>query len=107
VRFKFESAIVSFILPFTFVSFGESYLLISWCAGGRCGMTCSDKDCGRSRRPGAEDRGWSHMSGTRWPGDREVGRRRVRSTSCTRRREARVSWLSLKIKVDGLLVVWP
>jgi hypothetical protein len=36
-------------------------------------MVCSDKDRGRSRRPGAEDRGWSHRSGTWWPGDREVG----------------------------------
>jgi hypothetical protein len=26
-------------------------------------MTCSDEDRGRSRRPGADDRGWSHMSG--------------------------------------------
>jgi hypothetical protein len=32
------------------------HLLVSWCAGGR------------SRRPGAEDRGWSHRSGTRWSG---------------------------------------
>jgi hypothetical protein len=46
-------------------------------------MTCNDEDHGRSRRLGAEDRGWSHRSGTRWPGDREVG-------------------LSLKTKVDGL-----
>jgi hypothetical protein len=23
-------------------------------------MACSDEDCGRSRRPSAEDRGWSH-----------------------------------------------
>jgi hypothetical protein len=40
---------------FTFisVSFGESCLLVLWCAGGRCGMTYSDEDCGRSRRPGA------------------------------------------------------
>jgi hypothetical protein len=36
-------------------------------------MTCSDEDHGRSRRLGAEDRGWSHRSDTRWPGDREVG----------------------------------
>jgi hypothetical protein len=35
-------------------------LLVSWCAGGRCGMTYSDEDRGRSRRHGAEDRGWSH-----------------------------------------------
>jgi hypothetical protein len=33
-------------------------------------MACSDEDRGRSRRPGAEDRGWSHRSGTRWPGGR-------------------------------------
>jgi hypothetical protein len=38
----------------------------------RCGMACSDKDRGRSRRPGAEDLGWSHMPGTRWPGGRVV-----------------------------------
>ncbi len=51
---------------FILVSFEESRLLISWYAGGRCGMTGSDEDCDRSRRPGAEDRGWSHRSGTRW-----------------------------------------
>jgi hypothetical protein len=47
-------------------------LLVSWCAGGRCGMADSDEDHGRSRRPGAEDQGWSHKSGTRWLDDREV-----------------------------------
>jgi hypothetical protein len=31
----------------------------------------------------------------------------VRSASCTWRRGAQVSWLSLKTKVDGLSVVWP
>jgi hypothetical protein len=36
-------------------------------------MACSDEDRGRSRRSGAEDRGWSHRSDTWWPGDREVG----------------------------------
>jgi hypothetical protein len=46
---------------FIFYSFGESCLLVSWYAGDR------------SRRPGAEDRGWSHRSGTRWPDDREAG----------------------------------
>jgi hypothetical protein len=57
----------------TFISvlFGESCLHVSWCAGGRCGMTGSDED--RGRRPRAEDRGWSHRSGTQWLGDREVG----------------------------------
>jgi hypothetical protein len=57
VRFEFKSEIVSFYFSFTFVSFGESRLLVSWCAGDRCGMTCSDEDHDRSRRPSAEDRG--------------------------------------------------
>jgi hypothetical protein len=65
-------------------------------------MACSNDDCGRSRRPGAEDQGRSHRSGTRWPGDREVGWHCVWSV-----RGAQVSWLSLKTKVDGLSVVWP
>jgi hypothetical protein len=39
-------------------------------------MTCSDENHDRSRRSGAEDRGWSHRSGTRWPGDREAEWRR-------------------------------
>jgi hypothetical protein len=41
------------------VLFGESCLLFSWCAGGRCGMAGSDEDHGRSRRHYVEDRGWS------------------------------------------------
>jgi hypothetical protein len=65
-------------------------------------MACSNEDHGRSRRSGAEDRGWSHKSGTRWPGGREVGWRHVRSASATWRLGARVSCLSLKTKVDGL-----
>jgi hypothetical protein len=40
---------------FIFVSFRESCLLVSWCAGGRCGTVGSDEDRDRSRRPGAED----------------------------------------------------
>jgi hypothetical protein len=44
---------------FIFISFGESSLLVSWFVGGRCGMAGSDEDCDRSRRPGAEDQGWS------------------------------------------------
>jgi hypothetical protein len=58
---------------FIFVSFDESHLLVSWCVGGRCGMACSNEDCARSRRPGADDRGWLHRSDTQWPGDRQVG----------------------------------
>jgi hypothetical protein len=81
--FEFESRIILFYFSFIFVSFGESRLLVSWCAGDRCGMTCSDEDRDRSRRHGAEDRGWLHRSGTRWPGDREVGWHYVRSAPCT------------------------
>jgi hypothetical protein len=77
-------------------------LFVPWGAGGRCGMTCNDEDLGRSRRPGAEDRGWSHRSGTQWPGGREVGWRRVRSAPGTWRLGARISSLSIKTKVDGL-----
>jgi hypothetical protein len=105
-RFEFESGIVLFCFSFIFGSFGESRLLVSWCAGGRCGMARSDEDRGRSKRPGAEDRGWSHRSGTRWPGGREVGWRRVRSAPDTWRLEARVSWLSLKTKVVEGFLVW-
>jgi hypothetical protein len=57
VRFEFESVIVSFCFSFIFISFEESCLLVSWCAGGRCGMACSGKDHGSSRGSGAEDRG--------------------------------------------------
>jgi hypothetical protein len=57
VRFEFESGTISFSFFFIFVSFGESCVLVSWCAGGRCGMACSDEDRGWSRRPSAEDRG--------------------------------------------------
>jgi hypothetical protein len=65
-------------------------------------MTCSDEDRGRSRRPGAQDRGWSHRLGTRWLSSREVGWHRVRSAPGTWRLGAQVSWLSVKTKVDGL-----
>jgi hypothetical protein len=79
------------VFSFIFVLFGESRLLVSWGAGGRCGMPCSDEDRGMSRRPGVEDQRWSHRSDTQWPGDREVGWRRVRSAPGTWRLEARVS----------------
>jgi hypothetical protein len=81
--FEFESGIVLFCFCIIFVSFGESHLLVSWCAGGRCGMACSDEDRGGSRGLGAEDQEWLHRSGTRWLGDQEVGWHRVRSTPCT------------------------
>jgi hypothetical protein len=68
-------------------------------------MMDSDEYHGRSRRHGATDRGWSQRSSTWWPDDREVRSHCVRSAPCTRRRGALISWLSLKTKVDGLLVV--
>jgi hypothetical protein len=61
-------------------------------------MTYSEEDCGKSRRPGAEDRGWSHRLGTWWPGGREVGWHRVWSAPGMWRLGARVSWLSLKTR---------
>jgi hypothetical protein len=102
-RVEFKSRIVLFYFSFTFVLFGESCLLVSWCVGGRCCMACSDENCGRSRRPGAEDQGWSHRSSTPWPGGREVRWHRVRSAPGTWRLGARVSWLSLKTKVDDFV----
>jgi hypothetical protein len=34
-------------------------LFVSWCTGDKCGMAGSDKDRARSKRPSAEDWGWS------------------------------------------------
>jgi hypothetical protein len=68
VMFEFESEMFLFLFFFTFSSFGGSRLFVSWCAGDR-----GDVDRGTSRRPGAENRGWSHRSGTRVQGGREVG----------------------------------
>jgi hypothetical protein len=51
----------------------ESCFLVSWCAVDRCDMAGSDEDHGKSRRPGVDDWGWSHRSGSWWPDDREVG----------------------------------
>jgi hypothetical protein len=65
-------------------------------------MACSNEDHGRSRRPSTEDQGLSHRLGTRWSGGREVGWHRVQSAPGTWRLGVRVSWLSLKTKVDGL-----
>jgi hypothetical protein len=38
---------------------GELCLHISWCAGRKSDMAGSGEDHDRSRRPSAEDRGWS------------------------------------------------
>jgi hypothetical protein len=49
---------------FILVSCGESCLFISWYVGDRYYMAGSDEDHGKSRKPGAENWGWSHGSGT-------------------------------------------
>jgi hypothetical protein len=55
-EFEFEMFRL-FYFYLCFISFGESRLLVSWCAGGKCGMTGSDEDHDRSRRSGAKNRG--------------------------------------------------
>jgi hypothetical protein len=66
--FEFESG--TFLLLYICLCFmWRIALLVSWCASGRCGMVSSDEDRGRSRRPGAEDWGWSHRLGTQWSND--------------------------------------
>jgi hypothetical protein len=57
MMFEFKFGMVLFYFSFIFVSFRKSCLLVSWCAYGRCGMTCNDEDHDRSRRPDAEDQG--------------------------------------------------
>jgi hypothetical protein len=59
----------SAILPF---SYGESCLLVSLCVGDRCDMADIDEDCGRSSRPGIDDRGWSSTGQVL--GGRTIGR---------------------------------
>jgi hypothetical protein len=58
---------------FILVLLGKLRLLVSWCVGDRCDMTCSDEDLGMSRRSGAEDRGWSSTC-------RVLGGRMIRSS---------------------------
>jgi hypothetical protein len=61
-RFEFESGTFLWFYAITFIFglCGESYLLVLWCAGGRCNMAGSDEDRDKSRRPSADDRGWSN-----------------------------------------------
>jgi hypothetical protein len=106
MRFKFESEIFRWFYYLYSCPCGESRLLVSWCVGDKCGMSGSDENCDRSRKPDAEDRVWSHMSGTQWPNDREVVWCCVRSAPYIWRWESRVSWSSLKTRVNSLSVVW-
>jgi hypothetical protein len=56
--FEFKSGTFWLFYLYLF-SYGESRFLVPWCAGDKCGLAGSDEDCGRSRRPGAADQGWS------------------------------------------------
>jgi hypothetical protein len=60
-EFEFGTFLWFYAITFIFCSCGESRLLVSWCVGHRCDMVGSDEDRGRSRRPGAENRGWSSI----------------------------------------------
>jgi hypothetical protein len=50
---------------------GESWLLVSWCAGSRCDTVDNDEDRGTSRRSDVEDQRWSSTG--RVLGDRAIG----------------------------------
>jgi hypothetical protein len=60
------------VLLYYLCSYGESCLLVLWCAGGRCDIVNSDEDRNKSMRPGAEDWGWSSTG--RVLGGRAIGR---------------------------------
>jgi hypothetical protein len=103
VRFEFESRIVLFCFVFlplshlenrVFLSRGVQVASAEWCAATRIVTGVGDlvqrTGDGRTGRV------------LRWPGGREVGWRRVRSAPGMWRLGVRVSWLSLKTKVDGL-----
>jgi hypothetical protein len=55
--FEFEYETFPWFYYYLSILCGELCLLVSWCVGDRCNMAGSDEDHGRSRRPGAEDRG--------------------------------------------------
>jgi hypothetical protein len=106
-QFEFEFKKFSWFYLCYLSSCGKSCLLVSWCAGDRCDITGSDEDCGRNRRPGAEDRRWSSIC---WVlSDRTIemsGDTLYGFHHAPRCEEQRFFWFALKTKVDGLSVVW-
>jgi hypothetical protein len=81
------------VLPYYFCLCGESYLLVSWCAGDKCVMVDIDEDL--------------ESSTGRVLGDLMIGR--SGDAMCGlhhahRDEERGFFWLSLKIKVDGFPV---
>jgi hypothetical protein len=87
------------VLALLSILVGESCLLVSWCAGDRCSMTGSDENRGRSRRPGAEDQGWSSTG--RVLDSRTIERLDDVVCGLHHAQGARVSWFGLKTKVDN------
>jgi hypothetical protein len=63
---------------------------------------CSDEDCDSSRRPNAEDRRWSHISGTLCPDDWEVKWCCIWSAADTWRLE----WISVRRKHRRFCFAW-
>jgi hypothetical protein len=57
-RFEFESE-TYWLFYLYLCSCGETCLLVSWCACGRCDMADIDKNCGMSRKPGVKNQRWS------------------------------------------------
>jgi hypothetical protein len=96
---------------------GESRLLVLWYAGDRCDMASNDEDRDRSRRSGAEDRGWSS---TGWvfsdrmierSGDAVCGLYRAQGDEereilslDSKPRSMGFQWFGLKTTVTGFLV---
>jgi hypothetical protein len=66
-------------------------------------MTGNDEDLGRSRRPNAEDRRWLNTGQVL--GGRMIKRLSDTVYSLYHAREYEVSWLNLKSKVDGFLIL--
>jgi hypothetical protein len=98
-RFKFESEIVCFVFLSSLFRL-ENRVCLSRGAPWHAAMRIMAKVGDLVQRTGEGRTG-------RVLGGREVGWRCVRSAPCTWGRRARVSWLSLKTKVDSLSVVWP
>jgi hypothetical protein len=95
-RFEFESGIVCFV-----------FLLSLFCLENRVCLSCGMQVAGAVWRAATRIVAGVGDLVQRTGDGREIGWRRVRSAAGTWRLGARVSWLSLKTKVDGLLIVWP
>jgi hypothetical protein len=89
------------------ILYGDSCLLVSWCAGDRCDMAGSDENHGKSRRDSAEDWGWSSQVGNSVPA-RSRGRVTL-CVVCTMHKEMRSAGFLVRPQNKGrrFLPVWP